>query len=240
MPVFRKMFVMADPDIPDVFRTTLASMHSTEPQPGSDGQLHQLDETTRISAEEGMALYRLVIDTQAHATLEVGLAFGFSTAYLLAGLERNGGGTHTAIDPYQDTDWHGVGLTTAARLVAESEVLADDAFRLLPDRSERALVDLARSGSRFDVTFIDGYHRFDDVLVDFTLAAMICPIGAVIVMHDMWLDSIATVASFLRANRTDFEVVDTGCQNLFAVRRVGQDGRNWDHFQRFDTPITSS
>jgi predicted O-methyltransferase YrrM len=218
--------------IQEPFRSVLESMHATEPQRGADGMLHELDDTTRISPQEGAALYSLVVSTRARATLEVGLAFGFSTAYLLAGLDRNGGGTHTAIDPYQDTDWHGVGLTTATSLVQQSG-LPGDAFRFLAQRSERALVDLARSDAHFEVTFIDGYHRFDDVLVDFTLAAPMCPIGGVIVLHDMWLGSIAAVASFLLHNRGDFQEISTGCDNLFAVRRVGPDERNWDHFVPF-------
>ena len=52
-------------------------------------------------------------------------------------------------------------------------------------------------------------------------------------LHDMWLDSIASVAAFLNTNRTDFVEVATGCENLLAVRRVGDDQRNWDHFVPF-------
>jgi predicted O-methyltransferase YrrM len=180
------------------------------------------------------------VEVGATATLEVGLAYGFSTVYLLAALEANGGGTHVAIDPYQDTDWSGVGVTTAARLVRGSTVLTDDAFRHIPTRSERALVDLGRNYGEFGLTFIDGYHRFDDVLVDFTLAAPMCPVGSVIVLHDMWLDSIFSVASFLRTNRCDFQEIQTGCENLFAVKRVDEDTRNWDHFVPFAMrPVTA-
>jgi predicted O-methyltransferase YrrM len=212
------------------FSTVLASMHATEPQRGADGQLHQIDDTTRIAAEEGQVLYELVGATRARLTLEVGLAYGFSTVYMLAGLASSGGGSHTAIDPYQATDWHGIGVTTAQRLVAQTPGLA---FRHVPHRSEVGLVELAQAGAVFGVTFIDGYHRFDDVLVDFTLAARMCPLGGAIVLHDMWLGSIATVASFLRHNRPDFEEVQTNAGNLLVVRRVGQDQRNWDHFRPF-------
>ena len=96
-----------------------------------------------------------------------------------------------------------------------------------------ALTDLARQGRTFGLTFIDGYHRFDDVLVDFTLAARMCPEGGVIVLHDMWLPSIAAVASFLRTNRVDFAEVQTGCPNLFAMRRIADDERDWTHFVAF-------
>lgn len=215
------------------FADVLGSMHGSEPQLGADGRRHDLDETTRISVEEGMTLFSLAVERRVTHTLEVGLAYGFSAVYLLAALERNGGGSHTAIDPYQATDWNGIGATTAAALVSDAATLSPLAFRLIQERSDPALIDLARAGRTFGLTFIDGYHRFDDVLVDFTLAARMCPVGGLIVLHDMWLDSIAAVASFLRHNRLDFAEVSTGCDNLFAVRRVGADLRNWDHFVTF-------
>ncbi|MEI8083837.1 MAG: class I SAM-dependent methyltransferase, partial [Actinomycetes bacterium] len=208
------------------FREALRSMHAGEPQIGANGRHQQIDDSTRISIDEGMALFSLCVAGKVTATLEVGLAYGFSTVYLLAALEQNGGGTHTAIDPYQARDWDGIGLTTASQLVATANALTFESFELLEERSDLALADLERAGRTFGLTFIDGYHRFDDVLVDFTLAARMCPIGGTIVLHDMWLDSIAAVASFLRRNRLDFAEIATGCDNLFAVRRVDQDRRD--------------
>jgi predicted O-methyltransferase YrrM len=226
--------VFDDPPPPaTLFANVLQSMHAGEPQRGADGDRHAIDATTRISDDEGLALYSLAIAAGASNTLEVGLAYGFSTVYLLAALEHNGGGSHTAIDPYQATDWSGIGATTARTLVTRAQRLTIDSFTVIEERSDPALIDLERAGRMFELTFIDGYHRFDDVLVDFTLAARMCPEGGVIVLHDMWLDAIAAVASFLRRNRVDFTEVDTGCDNLFAARRIGTDQRNWDHFVDF-------
>ena len=217
------------------FAEALRGMYTGAAQWGSDGVAREIDSTTRISGEEGLALFALAVADGTSATLEVGLAYGFSAVYLLAALAANGGGGHVAIDPYQDSDWHGIGLTTADRLVAETPVLGAGAFQLIAAHSHTALCDLERSGSSFGLTFIDGYHRFDDVLVDFTVAARMCPLGGVIVLHDMWLDSVMAVASFVRTNREDFAEIDTGCHNLFAVRRVAADERDWQHFVSFPT-----
>lgn len=219
------------------FRERLASLHASEPQPGFDGRLHQVDGTTRISPQEGMALVSLAVEVGATRTLEIGLGYGFSTAYLLAALasmQQPASVRHVAVDPYQGTDWMGIGVTNAQSLVTASASLSGEAFRLIEERSDVALARLLDDGHDFDLTFIDGYHRFDDVLVDFTFVAQMCPIGGVIVLHDMWLPGIAAVAAFIRANRRDFEPVDTGCGNLFAVRRTGGDNRNWDHYVPFD------
>ena len=218
-------------DLGGPFEAALASMYAGTAQKGADGVRHEIDDSTRISAEEGMALFSLCRAGDGVDTLEVGLAYGFSTVFLLAALADNGGGQHVAIDPYQDIDWDGIGLTTAIDVIAAAGASVD--FALLPERSEMALTDLARQGRTFGLTFIDGYHRFDDVLVDFTLAARMCPEGGVIVLHDMWLPSIAAVASFLRTNRVDFAEVQTGCPNLFAMRRIADDERDWTHFVAF-------
>jgi predicted O-methyltransferase YrrM len=220
------------------FRERLASLHASEPQAGVDAILHQIDGTTRISPEEGTALTLLATRVTATRTLEVGLGYGFSTAYLLAALanrQQTEAVVHVAIDPFQFTDWNGIGITTAMDLVAASPWLSDSSFQCIHERSDIALAGLLKEGRVFDLAFIDGYHRFDDVLVDFTMAAQMCPMGGVIVLHDMWLPGIASVAGFIRSNRADFAEVQTGCENLFAVTRVGDDVRNWDHFVPFAT-----
>jgi hypothetical protein len=131
------------------------------------------------------------------------------------------------------TDWHGIGMTHASELTAQSAPLTSRSFTWIEDRSDRALVDLERAGRTCGLVFIDGYHRFDDVLVDFTLSARMCRSGGLIVLHDMWLDSIKAVASFVRNDRPDFAEVTTPCDNLFVVRRVGEDERDWSHFVDF-------
>ena len=211
----------------------LSSLYAGEPQRGVDGRPHEIDETTRISIAEGMTLFSLCVADRVASTLEVGLAYGFSTAFLLAALEATGGGVHTAIDPFQLTDWHGIGITRAAELTGTSAVLTPGSFRWIEARSGPALIDLERAGSIFGLTFIDGYHRFDDVLVDFTLSARMCPPGGLIVLHDMWLHSVTAVASFIRHDRPDFAEVPTACENVFVVRRVGEDERDWTHFVDF-------
>jgi len=215
------------------FHVTLRSMYAGEPQRGATGASHEIDDSTRISVEEGMTLYSLCVADRVISTLEVGLAYGFSTVFLLSALAWNGGGTHTAIDPLQDIDWSGIGRTTARRLASAAADLDSDSFVLVPERSEAALIDLERAGRSFGLTFIDGYHRFDDVLVDFTLSARMCPVGGMIVLHDMWLESLQAVSSFIRHNRTDFAEIATGCDNLFAVRRIDEDQRDWRHFVAF-------
>jgi predicted O-methyltransferase YrrM len=210
-------------------------MYLREPQRGDDGLLHPLDRYTRISVPEGLCLYEHCVESHVRSTLEIGLGYGFSTVFLLAAHERSGGGRHLAVDPFQSTDWHGVGVTTARRLAAGADGLATGSFTWVAARSDAALVSLEQAGERFGLVFIDGYHRFDDVLVDFTLSARMVPVGGLVVLHDMHLAGVKAVSSWIRHDRPDFVRVPTGCRNLFAARRVGDDTRDWRHFVPFAT-----
>src|SRR5271168_5374992 len=147
--------------LPEPFRGTLVSMYSAESMVGIDGQNHAIDTLTRISPTQGIWLYEQCRSTKALATLEIGLAYGFSAVFFLAAVAKNGTGRHTAVDPFQRTEWHGIGLANVRA------VGADPSFQFIEDRSDRAATDLARANSSFDVIFIDGNHRLDDVLVDF-------------------------------------------------------------------------
>lgn len=72
-------------------------MYANEPQIGSDGKTHAMHPTTRISREQGMWIYNLCRSMKPKATLEIGMAYGFSTIYFLAAIRENGAGFHTAV-----------------------------------------------------------------------------------------------------------------------------------------------
>jgi predicted O-methyltransferase YrrM len=229
-PAQKPLEELLDPLDPH-FRSALLSMYRGEPQLGADGRLHPIDNITRISPSQGMWLYHFCLSTKPKSTLEIGMAYGFSTLYFLAAIARNQTGHHTAIDPYQRSHWSGIGLAHANALGFAAE--PDTTFRFIEDRSDRAATDLGRSNFNFDLIFIDGNHRFDDVLVDFYLYAPLCAIGGRIVFDDIWMSSVQTAVSFIGANRTDFVELSAAEPNVRVFQRVGDDLREWNHFCRF-------
>ncbi len=218
-------------DLDTPFKTALISMYQGEPQEGMDGQLYHIDTMTRISPEQGMWFYELCLAEKPRSTLEIGMAYGYSTLYFLAALAQNQKGDHTAIDPFQRTYWHGIGLVHAT--ANTPSIKGKESFRFIEDRSDRAAADLARENRRYDVIFIDGNHRFDDVLVDFYLYAQICAIGGRIIFDDMWMSSIQTAVDFIRTNRVDFVEVPTKLSNVAVFRKTGDDQRKWNEFISF-------
>lgn len=210
----------------DPFRSALLSMYKNEPQCGTDGVLHTMDAETRIYPEQGMYLYNLCRSLQPKRTLEIGLAYGFSAVYILAAQHDNGKGSHTAIEPFA-ARWHGIGQAKI------EQVGMNQSFTFVAERSFPALAELGRKSEWFDLIFIDGNHKFDDVLVDFTLSAEICPIGGYIVFDDILMPSIGKVLSFIQKNRKDFERMPIPVFTMAAFRRIAADSRAWNYHVKF-------
>ena len=224
-PSAEELLASIEPDI----RVPLLSMYWGEPQMGFDGQRHAIDSVTAIVPSQGMWLYGLCLSIKPKTSLEIGMAYGYSTLFFLAAIAKNQAGVHTSIDPFQRSMWHGIGLAHARAHSGGS----DSRFRLIEDRSDRAATDLSREGATFDLIFIDGAHRFDDVLVDFYLYAPLCPIGGHIVFDDLWMKSIQTAVAFIRSNRKDFAERPTDQPNVCLFQRIGEDSRDWADFHEF-------
>jgi hypothetical protein len=77
---------------------------------------------------------------------------------------------------------------------------------------------------------IDGYHTFDAVLIDFSLASLVSDPGAYIILDDVWMPSNRKAVSFTRSNRPDFTRVLSPVTNLAVFHT---DKRKWDHFVPF-------
>lgn len=200
----------------------LSEMYTAPNLQGANG-LVEIDPITRIDKTAGSELNRLVRENGTEKSLEIGLAYGFSTIWIMDGLAP--GGSHTALDPFQASLWHGVGATQAQRLSTKH-------FEFLEQYSIHALSDWIRAGEFFDFIFVDGNHRFDDVLVDFYLADQVLEVGGLMVLDDTWMASIRTVASFILSNRA-YQVVPQRSNRMVALKKLKNDDRDWRHFRPF-------
>jgi predicted O-methyltransferase YrrM len=205
------------------FSEVLCSMYKGEPQLGTGGRQYPIDyPLTNIPPREGMFLYRLIREVKPAATLEIGLAYGFSTTYMLAALHANGSGHHTAVDQF---DWHGIG---GAR---DQALGLHGVFEWCKETSAEALSRFAKEQRQFGVIFIDGDHKFDGVMVDFSLATNVC--SGYIVFDDMWMPAVQRVVAFIRSNRKDFSEVPAPIPAITIFQKTGKDNRTWDDFVSF-------
>lgn len=204
--------------LPPAFTATLRRLHSGDPQVGIDGKVYPADRISGAMPESGIALFNLSRRIQAKRTLEIGFAQGFSTLYLLAALPADG--FHTAIDPFEVTGWHGVGLKNVEVAGAKGR------FRFLEQFSFAALPVLEAKGERFDLIFIDGDHRFDGIMVDFTLSDYLCHAGSVIALHDLHLPATQKVVAWISSNRPDYlEISRAG--DIIAFQKAPESRTDW-------------
>jgi predicted O-methyltransferase YrrM len=133
--------------LPSPYNKKLNVMYHSTRHVGSDGLEHDACIATKISVPEGMAIFNLCRENKAMRTLEIGLAYGFSTMYFLAASENS---FHVAIDPFIEEWWHGVGLNNV------KEVGMSNRVRFIGDISLIALPKLLAESAKFDVLFIDG------------------------------------------------------------------------------------
>jgi predicted O-methyltransferase YrrM len=182
------------------------------------------DQGTAVSRAEAESIYGLVARLKPRATLEVGMGYGASAAFIIAAARA----PHYAMDPLQ-AEYQDLGLRNVAKLGL------DGYLHFFPEYSHAALPRLCAEGVKVDFAFIDGGHRFDDIFIDFYYAELLLNEGGHILLHDAWMRSTQTVASWVRRNKRNFERVPLPMQNLILYRKRGPDDRAWNHFRGFAT-----
>jgi len=183
--------MVANPVIDEIYRTRVVQ----------DASGNKYDLSSEVHPEEGNFLYRLISsDESITKTLEVGCAYGLSSLHICEALRNRQDTSHVIVDPDQMSAWHGVGI-------AQLERAGIDFFDFIPQPSELALPDLLRSQpERFDLVFIDGWHTFDQTMVDLFYANRLVRVGGYIVVDDCHWESVSAAVSYYR-NYPAFEQV---------------------------------
>lgn len=147
--------------------------------------------SAEIDPEEGDFLYRLISsDKSIMKTLEVGCAYGLSSLHICEALRNRPGANHIIIDPNQMNGWHDIGIFN----LKKAQI---DFFKLISEPSELALPDLLRSQPEsFDFIFIDGWHTFDQTMLDIFYANRLIRVGGYIVVDDCGWRSVSAAISY--------------------------------------------
>lgn len=145
---------------------------------------------TGIPTPEGEFL-RSQIQEHAYAkTIEIGCALGIASLYICDALRGFEEKCHTIIDPYQTTQWKGIGVKNLKNIGFSD-------FTLIEERSEIALPRLLEEEATFDFAFIDGWHTFDHTLLDFFYLNRLIRVGGMIVFDDVKYPSVARVLRYV-------------------------------------------
>jgi predicted O-methyltransferase YrrM len=173
---------------------------------------------SQIPPLEGEFLQAILSDLKPKATLEIGLAYGVSSLYILDALSKQEGCTHIVVDPCQfDPNlWNGCGLRNIEK--AGFRAMVD--FHHAP--SHEALPEILKTGQRIDFAFIDGWHTFDYSFIDFFYAHKMLNVGGVIALDDANVPSVRKLARYILANHaySVYECLETYNQPVVKRRRV--------------------
>ena len=185
-----------------------------------------------IGPVEGAALRDWVRREGARRTLETGLGYAVSTLFVCEGLLANGGDvSHVAIDPQLPNSHVDAGLHTLEQAGVRELV----EFRA--EGSEVVLPRLLAEKRSFDLTFVDGNHRFEGVFVDLVYCGRLVRPGAVVFADDMQLPAVRRATAFCVSN-LGWTVEDEGREgeHEWVVLRTGSSdafNRPYDSFVEF-------
>jgi hypothetical protein len=73
--------------------------------------------------------------------------------------------------------------------------------RLINDYDYIAMPDLVKSGEKFDMVFIDGYHSFDFTLIDFFYADLLLNDQGICAFHDTGYPAVHKAVQFILRNK---------------------------------------
>ncbi len=150
---------------------------------------------TSVTFETGALLYDFVRKVRPERTLEIGMAYGISTLFICQALRDNEMGSHTAIDPLEETEYKSVGLLNLERAKLRHLVQFHEA------PSHLVLPRLCSQNERFDFAFIDGLHVFDFVMLEFFYIDRLLPVNGHVAVDDLWMPAVRKAVSFVLRNR---------------------------------------
>ena len=188
-----------------------------------------------VGRNEGVALTDWVRRERAEATLEAGLGFGMATLFIFEGLlENTAVPRHVACDPYQfkslpghRTRYHGVGL----------EILEDagvrDFVEFHAEPSQIVLPRLLAEGRRFDLSFIDGNHRFEGVFLDLFYSGHLLKERGIVFVDDIQFKGVRRAVNFFVTN-LGWVIEDEGVDDEFHSWIVVRTGSEDAFYRRFD------
>ncbi|UCS91985.1 class I SAM-dependent methyltransferase [Echinicola marina] len=144
-----------------------------------------------LSKDEIEAIIQIIKENDLIVnTIEIGCAYGISTLAICEALDDKENAFHTVIDPFQESDWKGVGINNIEKAGYKKIVFVQE-------YSEIVLPKLLNDNKRYDFALIDGYHTFEHTLLDFFyLERMIRP-GGIIAIDDSNWPSIRKAISYI-------------------------------------------
>ena len=215
----------------------LAALYESTVLVGRSGRSFRAGFSTRNNIQ---SLWTLARSVRPERTLEIGMCFGGSSVLfaIYHEMANHAGPCHTALDPFQSSDWDNVGA-----LVLEHNSLQGH-VRLIEESSHIALPSLLKAGESFDLIYVDGSHLFEHVFIDAFYSLRLLREGGVVVYDDYCDPHVRKVIQFIRTNCPSLQEIPwksykpqlfrnygahvLNRQQMVAFSRAGQPERLWN------------
>jgi predicted O-methyltransferase YrrM len=176
--------------------------------------------------------------------LEIGMAYGISSLAICEVLQHFEDVRFDIIDPHQRSDWQSVGIRNLTRAGF------DGFYKLHEEPSEVCLPRFMADGHGLDFAFIDGWHSFDQVLVEFYYINRMLDTGGLVVFDDITFPGIQKACSFISKLECyrpeqppdDFRIIRAARIRrlarqpefrIVAFRKISPDVRTWHWYKEF-------
>ena len=177
---------------------------------------------SNIKKQEGDFIEEIIKKFSFKKCLEVGMAFGISSLYIL----QNKNTTLLSIDPFQSTQWKNSGVDIVKNLEF------DNRHTLIEDKSYVVLPELLKKEEKYDFIFIDGFHTFDYTLLDFFYADKLLKINGVIIIDDILHNGVKKCVDYINNNYGFYKRIQSpvtvGC-----YQKIKDDEREWNFHKDF-------
>lgn len=187
-----------------------------------------------LTQDAGLALRAVVEREQPARTIEVGMAVGMSTVFLLEGALASCPGReprHVAVDPGQSTRWD------QAAILQLRAAGCDRFVTVIEEDSVTALPRMIAEQERFDFAFVDGSHWFENVFLDLVCMARLVKPGGAIVVDDLWMPAVQHAVAYAVTNLglANEPFAQPGVRERMTTLRLPlvAPKRDWNHFVPF-------
>jgi predicted O-methyltransferase YrrM len=197
----------------DVPCPVLAEIFATGQVRDAEGE--PIDVHGNIGATHANALYRTVRSIRPRQVLEIGMAYGVSALAIAQALADVGeGGRLLSIDPNQSAQWKRIGVLNVERAGLSAH------HELIERRDYTALPDLLARRTAVQFAYIDGWHTFDYVLLDFFYVDKMLDAGGIVAFNDCALGGVHRATRFVRSHRR-YRPYDAGLRRSYLGPGVG-------------------
>lgn len=137
----------------------------------------------------GLVLYSLIRSAKPDIVVEVGSAYGKSTCFIAAALQRNHRGKLISVDPHKKTEWNdGDDTVDTFRVVSKrlTELHLSSYVDIRRTYSEQVYQDWNQN-QPIDILLLDGAHSYESVNADFYGFLPNLKTNGLVIFHDtMW------------------------------------------------------